>query len=803
MFRSIRLSLFALGLAGAIAAIAVLIHALWSFDSLGRSAASAMESKQVLEDALPPPLYLVEMRLALSEAVEGTLTPAQAREVVDEMARRFDERRRQWATQAVAPLRELVAGPVNETAQRMTDIARHEVLDRLDAGDRDGARAGLALVQTAYLDHRAAIDELVRRGNLAVDSAVSEFEGTRRNGLIWMPLYTLLFFAAAGWIYWRSTRAILEPVQACVELADRIAAGDLSEASPPTRRDELGRLQGALQHMTSRLAAMRSALIGARDAAEVAGQAKAEFLANMSHEIRTPMNAILGLTQVVQRSTLTERQREHIDRIGQSGRYLLHIIDDILDFSKIEAGKLSLEDRPYEIDRVLEQAAQSVDSLIGEKPIELIVDRHEDVPAILRGDAMRLKQVLINLASNAVKFTAQGEIELRAAGGAGQLRLTVRDTGIGMTPLQVQGLFQAFSQADTSTARQFGGTGLGLAISRRLAIMMGGDIEVQSQPGVGSTFTLALPLRAETAERAAELVAARERAEEARPLLTDVRVLVVDDNDSARRALSSTLRSFGMEVVEAAGGREGITLGAEAKAAGRPFAIVLVDWRMPEIDGFSVIDQLIDGTPGAKTSFIMVSAFDRDMVERAMPGHALDGLLQKPVTPSALLNTLYEVLSEKRRASQRQRQDALPASELPQLRGVVLLVEDNELNQLVGTELLGMFGLQVTIAAGGHEALTLLRSGRRFDAVFMDVQMPGIDGLATTRLIREHAEFSSLPIIAMTANALNNEKERCLAAGMSDYLTKPVELEQLSACLQRWLTPYMNGAPPAASHRSP
>ncbi|HEY1090925.1 MAG TPA: response regulator, partial [Burkholderiaceae bacterium] len=634
--------------------------------------------------------------------------------------------------------------------------------------------------------------ELVRRGNLEVKDAVTQFDGTRERGWLLMPLYTLLFFAVAGWVYWRSTRAILEPIKDCVDLADRIAAGDLSEANPPTRRDELGRLQGALQHMTSRLSAMRSALVDARDTAEIAGQAKAEFLANMSHEIRTPMNAILGLTQVVQHGELSARQRSYVDKIGQSGRDLLHIIDDILDFSKIEAGKLSLEDRPYEIDRVLEQVAQSVDTLIGDKPIELIVDRCEEVPGILRGDALRLKQILLNLSSNAVKFTARGEIEIRVACLAGTelLRLSVRDTGIGMTPVQLGALFQAFSQADTSTARKFGGTGLGLVISRRLAAMMGGDIEAFSQAGVGSTFVLTLPLRAESTERAAELLVARERAEAARPLLKGVKALVVDDNDSARHALSSILKSFGMEVVEAGSGREAIAVGRDAKTAGHAFSVVLVDWRMPEVDGFSVIDSLSDGDPNSKTSFIMVSAFDRDMVERAMPEHMLDGLLQKPVTPSALLNTLYEALSQKVRAV-RARQSMLPSSELPQFRASVLLVEDNDLNQLVGTELLGMFGLEVTIASGGHEALQLLAGARRFAAIFMDVQMPGLDGLATTRLIRERSQFASLPIIAMTANALVGEKERCLAAGMNDFVTKPVDIGALTECLERWLSPYL------------
>jgi two-component system sensor histidine kinase/response regulator len=538
--------------------------------------------------------------------------------------------------------------------------------------------------------------------------------------------------------------------------------------------------------MTGKLAASRDSLVRARDAAEQAGQAKAEFLANMSHEIRTPMNAVLGLTYIVLRTTLTTRQRDYLEKIQGAGKSLLRLINDILDFSKIDAGKLELESEPFELDQVFDEVATALNAVIGDKPVELVVRRDEGVPNLLLGDALRLKQVLLNLSANAVKFTGQGEVCISAElvpGGPAQpsIRFAVRDTGVGISAESQRQLFRAFSQADSSTTRKHGGTGLGLAISQRIVALMGGVIDVQSSLGHGSSFSFSVVLR-EPATVAGPVVGAAERAGAARHMLKGLNALVVDDNYTARLTMTAMLRSFGMSVTDADSGRQALEVARASQAKGLHFAVALVDWRMPDLDGFAVVDALRAYDSLSSASFIMVSAYDRDVVEAAMPEHAPDGLLQKPVTPSTLLDTLYGVIVKGSIAA------PAPQDHAPhvQLSGRVLLVEDNDINQLVAVELLGAFGLEVLVADDAAQALEQLKL-HRFDAIVMDVQMPGMDGFEATGVIRAMPIYKDLPIIAMTANSLAGEREKCLAAGMSDYLSKPIEPELLAQCMARWI----------------
>ncbi len=528
----------------------------------------------------------------------------------------------------------------------------------------------------------------------------------------------------------------------------------------------------ALEHMSR-----------AKALAEEAVRMKSDFLANMSHEIRTPMNAIIGMAHLALRTELNPRQKDYLKKIQGSGQHLLGIINDILDLSKIEAGKMTVESVEFDLDQVLENVAGLIAEKAAAKHLEVIIDVAAGIPRMLVGDPLRVGQILINYANNAVKFTERGEIAIRieqvsANGSQVELRFAVRDTGIGIGEEQRERLFRSFEQADTSTTRKYGGTGLGLAISRQLAELMNGQVGVDSSPGNGSTFWFQARFPRAKASPAHWVPD---------PDLRQRRVLVVDDNPYALEVMSGMLRSMSFEVGSASSGRLAIAEIGRAIAAGTPYEIAFLDWQMPEQDGVSTAGEIRAQFADSAPRMAMITAYGREEALAAAHGAGIDDLLVKPVTSSHLFDSAMRLLGNQRHALRQPKADA------PQdLSGIsntlILLVEDNDLNQEVAVEFLRALGLQVETASNGAEALELVSADpRRYALVLMDVQMPVMDGLTATRLIRELPDCAELPIVAMTANAMAGDREACLAAGMNDHLPKPIEPELLWSALKQWM----------------
>ena len=538
----------------------------------------------------------------------------------------------------------------------------------------------------------------------------------------------------------------------------------------------------------------------ARTAAESANRAKSEFLANMSHEIRTPMNGILGMSYLALKSNPPPRQREYLTKIRASGQHLLEIINDILDFSKIEAGKLSMEQADFDLEELLDKSALFFNEKAGSKGVELIFDIAPDVPRNLVGDPLRLGQILLNYGSNAVKFTEQGEICISARVRERSeshllLFFAVRDTGIGLTRKQQQQLFRSFHQADMSTTRKYGGTGLGLAICKRLAELMGGEVGVQSTLGAGSTFWFTARLGIGVREKRSLVPA---------PDLRGCSVLVVDDSDRTRIVLREMLESMSFTVADAPSGLMALQLLQKAHLLGRTFRVIFLDEQMPDMDGMETARRIMELGLDPPPRIVMVSTIDRyELLSRGDEEAGIVAHLTKPVVPSLLFDTTIRILrGEVLPHSSVDVSPTLLEKQLVTLSGArILLVEDNEINQEVAVELLTDAGFRVETVGNGQAALERLHENS-YDLVLMDMQMPVMDGSTTTRKIRSNPAWSKLPILAMTANAMQQHRDACIAAGMDDFIAKPIEPAKLWVALLKWIQPRQGGFSPPPQSRS-
>jgi len=605
-----------------------------------------------------------------------------------------------------------------------------------------------------------------------------------RNMVIGITLATLLALIATALFL---SRTFTIPLRKLLVVTEAITKGDFSERANVSSQDEFQVLADAFNKMSDERQQAEATLREARDEAEKAAKAKAEFLAKMSHEIRTPMNGVVGMTDYLLKTGLESQQLECAQMIKSSSDHLLRVVNDILDFSRLDSGKIEISETDFDLRGLVEHTAAFFSNEAAQKGVELVSVVEGDSLQSLRGDGRRLKQVLYNLVGNAVKFTHSGEIAVRAKvdrlSDGGKLSIEVCDTGIGLREQDIDRIFDSFSQADSSTTREYGGTGLGLAISKQLVELMGGEIHVDSTLNKGSSFGFSVPVEAEF-----DQVHFPARSSE----LQGQRVLIVEDNMTVQNALRDYMSAWGMQPICVASSSLAMNVLRNQDIAGGAFDLVLVDRTLPGMDGIALARQICTRIGSAKPRILLMLSDLLGSEPEHLRELGIDATLRKPISQRDLYHALRDMLVREPVASDETTLKAVPTPSMPTFGATVLVVEDNVMNQRVARRMLEMFDCDVEVAENGEVALAKFRT-RDFDLVFMDCHMPIMDGFESTRRIRDHessiASGKRVPIIALTASVLSDGEKHCKAAGMNGFLSKPYDVRDLRKTLEQWLGP--------------